>query len=144
MDHIAVGLFLRGKAASLDLHLPAPFDSSTYRFLSNGERSDGDTANYYHTRFSHKLTRDPSASLRGIQRAIEAGARVTVGSGFKDRNFAVAYCDWMIALTFGRLDVPADGGTKHTWSISRAPIKTHVPLHELQERVNARKTTSSP
>ena len=56
--------------------------------------------------------------------------------GFLDRNIDVAKsADFIVAYTFGPGDVPADGGTRHTWfqSIKLRPDakRVHIPIQSL-------------
>jgi hypothetical protein len=128
-DHIAVSLYLAGYAGHLVLHLPADYDNG--KFVEEGSRSPGSTANYYHKLFSKKMGRN---TLPAIQKAADLGASIRVNvNGFKARNSDVAADakDGVIALTFGEGDTPKDGGTFDTWNKSTAPFKVHIPIGEL-------------
>jgi len=105
-DHMAVMAYLDKELDGLILHLPAEFHRG--RFVEKtGDRFDpGRTANYYHAMFSTAVGTD---SLAQIARAIEKGASVTVGAGFKSRNTTVANdSTHMLAFTFGTDAAPAD------------------------------------
>ena len=111
-DAIAVVLYLTGYCADLELYLPCEFDIENRCYVQESEYNSydsGRTANYYHSLFTKKRGID---SLEEIARAIEKGAKVTVGHGFKDRNTMVAQADGIIALTFGNQRVVKDGGTE--------------------------------
>lgn len=93
-DHIAVKAFLDGRVAALHLHFPATFVAR--KFQGAG---DGEIANYYHAKFAAVRGVD---SLREIEQAIEKGAKVTVGRGFRARNLAVGRdTSHLLAFTFG-------------------------------------------
>ena len=147
-DHVAVRLFLDGKADSLTLYLPCRFDldvpwfeeTSEDRHVNYSEEgtetvgSEARVANFYHRRFSGVLRRDRTeTTLHELAEAIRRGARVIVGEGFKSRNYGVGHTEALLAFTFGEGKVPADGGTAHTWRTSAAPLKVHVPLGTLLE-----------
>lgn len=128
-DHVAVWAYLEGHVEKLTLHLPAPFDGKYFR---GAYGTSGGTCNYYHDKFSHVLGLD---SLVHIQMAKAKGATIThqpVAQGYgamAARNRLVAAdCTHMIAFTFGRGDVPADGGTKMTWDMAADKYRVHVPL----------------
>lgn len=136
-DHIAVELFLHGVGRSLTLHLPAPLVRVGQRLEYDEAVEAGRTANYYHRLFDEKV---PGFARSGVWQsmacldlALARGAVAHTGNGFHDRNLRVGDCDVLIALTFGRGAVPKDGGTKHCWDHSMAPLKLHVPLDELAE-----------
>ena len=130
-DHVAVSLWLSDWGfKALHLHFPAPFVNS--RFQARGERSAGAISNFYHYVFGMKMKRDRKVTLRGIQRAIDEGAVTTVSRGFYARNRLVGDVDAVLAYTWGEsYDHPKDGGTRHTWDHSGAPVKIHVPLSSL-------------
>ena len=127
-DHLAVALFLEGKVEKLTLHLPAPFIKLRFKGVYG---SSGNAANYYHQNFSSAIGEN---TLRQISDcfALE-GCDFTVepeAPGYKgmfSRNAKVATADTLFAYTFGQSDVPADGGTKHTWDKCKG-IKYHVTL----------------
>lgn len=105
-DHIAVSLFLHGKASSLTLCLPGPFNG---RF----QGKDGSIANHYHNLFSKEIG---FSSLAGIQKAIDKGAIVTVHNSFRERNTQIAKRA-NILIAFGRGGVsPTTSGTLDTWN----------------------------
>tara|TARA_R110002126_G_scaffold106240_1_gene241098 strand:+ start:244 stop:717 length:474 start_codon:yes stop_codon:yes gene_type:complete len=129
-DHLAVSLFLGDSSFELELYLPAPFKNALYVQLVDHYMDPGRISNYYHGKFGKKMS-DSHATLRGIQRAIDAGAMVKVSKGFKARNLIVSGSDILLAYTWGEGDVPKDGGTKHTWDHSTASVKVHIPLSSL-------------
>lgn len=130
-DHLAVHLFLTGHARALTLHLPAPFDG---KFVGPKD-SAGTTANFYHLNFS--MIRGVNSFIE-LARAIDNAAEVTYESAkvgyrsFKDRNSKVAKADTMLAYTFSNMSVPADGGTKDTWSKCKGH-RTHISLPILSD-----------
>jgi hypothetical protein len=134
-DHVAVDLFLSGEADSLTLHLPAAFilDSNCFvRSCFDGRSDAGRTADHYHRLFSKKLlAAGKESSFFDLAAAITEGARVFVYGGFHARNIPVGKVDVLLAATFGRGAVPADGGTAHTWANSPAPKKVHIPIEGL-------------
>lgn len=129
-DHLAVSLMITGWAGDLTLHLPAPFDRSA-RIFRGPPNSAASAANYYHQLFSQTIARD---TLQQIHEALYhphttfTQENEMVGyRGMFARNAKVAQCEEMIAYTFGKGDVPADGGTKDTWDKCQGH-KTHVTL----------------
>jgi len=134
-DHLSVSLFLFGHAGEITLHLPAPFVNG--RFVDSGFKSAGSAANYYHGLFSQIIGRD---TLGQIAQVIEMGqvqgnrfvhiecepASPGIGGMFA-RNSKVAVADEMLAYTFGKGDIPADGGTLDTWNKCNGK-KTHISL----------------
>lgn len=135
-DHVAVSIYLMYKNGTLplankitlDLHLPAPYENGAF-IAGDNWRSPGSTSNYYHRLFRKRCGGNPVA---GIGLAASLGARLHIHHGFKVRNIPVGRADILLAYTWGSGTVPADGGTKHTWSNSNAPIKIHFPLEALQ------------
>lgn len=127
-DHVAVVLFLAGRARSLMLHLPAPFDVTAARFEELSE--PGRIANYYHDLFDF---RTGWKARRAIVAAIAAGATITVSDGFRARNFLVGEVERLIAFTFSPDPRwPEGSGTRHTWNHSSARLKLHVPIDSLR------------
>lgn len=127
-DHIAVSLRL-GKLPyeNLHLHFPAPFVGGKY---VGGRGSPGGTANWYHEKFSAKMGAN---TLDGISRVLKLpGVESHVYEGFHARNLLIADVDFLLAFTFSPGAWPKDGGTAHTWRNSRAALKLHVPLTELE------------
>jgi len=128
-----VVLFLEHfEEAMLTLHLPCNWNEKSRKFHDNGSKdwqtNPGHTANHYHDGFSRTVGRD---TLLDIETAKLLGATLdTSHRGFHARNTYVARSQYLIAFTFGTGDVPKDGGTKYTWSLSHA-IKVHVPLQSL-------------
>lgn len=132
-DHVAVDLFLRPitDRPMLDLCLPAVpvgggFEDSGVR---DWRSNPGGTANHYHRKFSRRLWGDPDRSLGEIDEALgRLGCNSSFREGFHARNELVAMrANAMLAFTMAKGPTPADGGTKHTWSLFRGP-KLHVPL----------------
>ena len=130
-DHLAVFLFLYGHADRITLHLPAPLNDT--QFLGQFGTAGG-AANYYHGLFSRAIDRDTLADVIECARAEKCdGTFEPAGSGMSamfQRNQKVAQCGSMIAYTWGEGDLPADGGTRHTWDRCRG-TKVHVPLGSL-------------
>lgn len=160
-DHVAVDLFLGRKVDRLELHLPCRFITETAhrvwiashagpapRYLCFDEHvEEGRIANRYHDAFSKHFPPTGvlpgySRSLLDIDKAIMRGATIWQYEveGFKARNYAVGRVDVVIAQTFGRGFVPADGGTAHTWRNSVAPLKIHIPIGELQKPAPAQQS----
>lgn len=132
-DHLAVELFLSGYASALTLHLPAPMNEAQTQFVGE-HKSAGGAANYYHRMFSNVLGRPTildisrAANMEHCDGSFEPSG---IGMGaFFARNAKVAKVDQMLAYTFGQGDVPADGGTKHTWDLCKGQ-KLHVTLPDL-------------
>lgn len=127
-DHVAVSLFLMNKANSLTLYLPDTFEN-----IWNAVNGDAGIAHYYHQLFSAQLADDRFATLRGLERAIKAGASIKIGKGFKDRNLLAAnVAEFVIAMTFNDDSIPKDGGTLHTWTHCNPSIpKHHINLFNL-------------
>lgn len=126
-DHVAVVLFLAGRARSLTLYLPCEFDLRSARFVENAR--DGCTSNYYHDLFAR---RTGWRSMAMISEAARLGAEIVVVPGFKSRNIPVGDCDRLVAFTFGKGSLPEDGGTRHCWDRSTAPDKIHTPIDSLR------------
>lgn len=131
-DHLAVELALCGHVDQLTLHLPAPFD----KCFVGPHGSAGAISNFYHHHFSRIIGR---RSLSDIEKVIQMiGVTVTYEPVSRDastmfsRNLKVASCERMLAYTFGRCGVPADGGTKDTWNKCRG-IRTHIELPIFEE-----------
>ena len=129
-DHIAVSLFLMNIPCikSLTIYVPCSFNGECF----DNEVRDGGVANYYHRKFSDRLTGENHHTLAGIQRAIDRGATlITVDGGFFARNKLVAESsEYLIAYTFNHGSIPKDGGTKHTWDLCKSK-KIHVNLFNL-------------
>ena len=130
-DHLSVSLYLMDVAESLTLYFPCEWDIDRCKYQENISTYNGvpRTANYYHQLFSNKMGEN---TLAGIQKAVDKGAvYYEVEGGFWSRNLSVGKVDAIIAYTFGEGDVPKDGGTKHTWDYSTAPIKVHRSIQRL-------------
>jgi hypothetical protein len=134
-DHIAVALFLSGKATRLTLHLPAPMAPMA---RMNGPHcylgpwgSAGAAANYYHQRFSFAVGFDSLQQINAALAMIGTDSTTEPEARGYDamfvRNLKVAQADTLIAYTFGTGLAPADGGTANTWSKARG-AKVHVSL----------------
>lgn len=152
-DHLAVSLFLAGKAAELQLHFPCQFHIdeqenwmwskklSVPGFADSGERNfisnPGGTLNYYHRLFSEKMQAN---TMAGIAQAIQKGGVMSVhypmragGSALHERNLAIGRnLDRLYAFTWGEEKAPRDGGTGHCWSMSNSKTKLHIPLHTMR------------
>lgn len=124
-DHVAVMLWLAGKCRSLTLYLPAEFGNLPPYGLRFQGHPDAKVINRYHLLFSQRCGID---SFSHIDWARQAGARLVVVPGFKNRNMPVGDVDRLVAHTFATGAVPKDGGTRHTWNHSRATTKIHLPI----------------
>ena len=131
-DHLAVAIFnnsklLTGIKVHLELELPCEFINGKY----NDKDSTGSTANYYHTKFAGKLSKDNLGSLKGIKKALNSNdCTFTVSEGFKERNLLVGKdCDYLLAYTFNKGKEPAVGsGTYHCWINSNCKNKEHYSI----------------
>jgi len=127
-DHVAVALFLSGKAKQLRLELPCEFNHRTGRFTTS---ELGQYFSRLHEQFSQTARID---SLADIARALQtAGCKSTVHRGFMARNNQVAkQAQYVLALSWSRGQEPDSGGTLYTWKrCSRATVKIHVSLEDL-------------
>lgn len=112
-DHLCVGLFNAGFVQYLELALPCHFDFDKNQFVEEGFKSCGNTANYYHRRFSKMMGKNSLEELSIAQNG--QFCVTTIGKGFLDRNKVVAAkADIMLALTFGNKEICRDGGTSNT------------------------------
>jgi hypothetical protein len=119
-DHVAVELFLNKdkyeliapKIKGLELHLAAPFDEDTNRYLDTGARdwraNPGRSENRYHDLFCEKLG-DPDRSFRELRAAIDGGASVKVYNGFHQRNTYIATANYLLAFSWGRKNLKMEG-----------------------------------
>lgn len=128
---------MRGFGDALTLHLPAPFHVN--RDFFDDSRFDesfeaGSTANYHHHRFSERMSDEwLQNSFAELAYVVQTGmAHVETHDGFHARNLLVGQVDVVLAATFGKGNVPSDGGTAHTWRNSPAKVKIHIPIGELQ------------
>lgn len=126
-DHLAITLYLLGFADSLTLYFPCLWIPD---FGFDSQNPAGKTANYYHNQFSTKLGSKPTATLQGIQKAINKGAVChEIEAGFHARNILVGKdLDLLIAYTFSSTGLPKNGGTSHCWKNSNAIQKIHRNL----------------
>ena len=129
-DHVAVWAFGTGLVAGLSLHLPAPFQNGQFK---GGRGTSGGACNYYHELFSRAMDFDSLDHLR--QATMLKNINLTTqreASGYSamfSRNKLVAeQCTHMVAFTFGKGDVPEDGGTKMTWDLAVAKDRCHVTI----------------
>lgn len=133
-DHLAVRYGLQHNIPVV-IHLPALL------LPNNGfiDTKAGRTANYYHHLFSKIIKQD---SLKQLYEVIVGDKNsFTISDGFFARNALVANCDVMIAYTFGPFSSAGiqhstkaglqDGGTAHTWNLSKSLEKYHFSLCEL-------------
>lgn len=128
-DHVAVWTYLNDGRVGLELHLPAVYDMRFERYQEGSDfQNPGRVSNYYHKLFSKVIFDNEHETLAQIAGAIKAKAVVKTGGGFKERNIEVGKADIIWAFTWGEGAVPKEGGTKHTWDNSKAPIKIHYPL----------------
>jgi len=134
-DHLAVSIFNSGysfgktKPCDLVLCLPCYFRSAefdTSRGTAN-QRKTAHTANYYHDKFEEKTGEH---SLQQIYIALQNGAHQMVRDGFFERNKEVAKLatDLLLAFTFKQGNEPKQGGTLHTWRMSRAKERKHFNI----------------
>lgn len=136
-DHLAVELFLSGRAEKLTLHLPAPFNEQRTHHFLGPENSAASAANYYHDKFTKATGIN---SRYQIAEALKmAGCTFTEQpaaagyGGMFARNVLVARdAQACLAYTWGEGSEPADGGTKFTWDRVNGR-KVHVSLLSLQE-----------
>lgn len=131
-DHVAVTLFLRGKVAGLELHLPCAWDAAKNQFVDTGSShwaaNPGRTANAYHRKFTTVLGR---SSMNEIATARARGAVFATHDGFHARNTVLAReCDRTISLTWAEGDAPTSGGSLDQWR-KCLKAKEHVSLHTL-------------
>ena len=132
-DHLATHLFLTGLVARMTLHLPAPLQSGHF---AGPFRSSGSAATYYHHRFSEVIgTRSIEELERCVARRECQLTQQPVAVGYRgmfERNKLVARdAGAILAYTWGDGDVPADGGTRHTWDQCDAQARWHIRLNDL-------------
>lgn len=148
-DHTAV--LIRPHCARLFLQLPCKWDVNKRAYhdtnINNFQTNPGGTSNYYHRLFSKKwaegfepiyknnfnsLEQLHECYLEAHKPGINPSERSVIWcdnfKGFFDRNLQVGKVDKLIAFTFNKGSIPKDGGTKHTWDNSNAPIKLHFDL----------------
>lgn len=135
-DHSTIAAW--NKTQRIFLHLPCPWDPEKKQFRDTGERdwrtNPGGTANYYHRAFQKVVGFSSLEDLHQMWKLSTVPGRLVIWcehKGFFERNNLVGNVDKIIAFTFGPGDVPADGGTKHTWDNSRAPTKIHLSLRNV-------------
>lgn len=142
-DHVAVRLFLDDYVPALTLHLPVALEETafatndTWSFKTN----PGYSANKYHKSFTDAMGVDTIAELHA---AIDKGAETHVYKGFHARNRVVSKAEYMIAFTWGEGNVPAKGGTAHTWGLSISSSKVHIPLASLPFKRKAERVEQGP
>ena len=129
-DHLAVELFLRGKAAALKLYLPAPIENG---WFLGPYKSAASAANFYHGDFSAVIGHHSIGEIvLAAQKETCTGTCEPVAAGYGAmfvRNNKVAKdCEILLAYTFGEGDVPADGGTKDTWDKATQAERIHISL----------------
>lgn len=130
-DHLAVELFLAGRAKLLTLHFPTPFNKTKHTFEGIGLGS-ASAAIYYHKQFTKATGID---SLRQISSALamdgclrtEQPPAAGYGGMFARNDLVARDAEACLAYTWGEGKEPADGGTKYTWDrvVGR---KVHVSL----------------
>jgi len=113
-DHLAVRLFLKGKAEKLTLHLPCAWAGT--KFADTGvfdwKTNPGGTANALHRKFQANTGIE---SFKELAAAIaNPNCTTTVSPGFHARNALMAKANALVALTFGRRNAVKDGGTANT------------------------------
>lgn len=129
-DHLAVRLWVldKPKFAGCRLYLPCDFANSQF----DVRHPCGKTLNELHNECSEKLKTNTLVEI-GTAPGIELCMK---SRSFYERNARVAAdAQYMIALTWGKsTTIPADGGTKHTWSCAKnidSKHKVHIPLCSL-------------
>lgn len=134
-DHLAIHLHLKHNESKLTLHFPCKWDKEKTQYLDNGfyhwSKNPGKTANTYHKQFGKKIGEN---TLQQIQLALSNGATcIDTYAGFHDRNKAVGQCQYMLAFSFGEGESPTDGGTSHTWKLSKCISKLHCSIPKLRK-----------
>jgi hypothetical protein len=132
MDHVAVSLYIMGKADSLTLYFPCKWSSFSERF--EGSTFTAGVACHYHHQFSHVMTggRSRGRTMHGITLAIEKGAKYhEITEGFKARNLLVGKTDILLCFHWGEGVGPPPGGSRHTWDNSNASEKWYVSIESL-------------
>jgi hypothetical protein len=153
-DHVVVQLVLMGvcSPSHLTVYLPATLTDGHYTGLGDSAVKTASTANYYHGLFSQTIQRSSMSELAEMEKM---GATLIPGNGsFHARNADVARaCNdgALLAFTFGSeftkqppwsiREFPSstkakdaglkDGGTAHTFDVSKAPRKFHCRLGDM-------------
>jgi hypothetical protein len=144
-DHIALTVW-EESGCHLELHFAAPWDADNKCYAErekNSKYCPGRTGNYYHERFSRRMAQQGDEqnlwselnSLEHLHYATQhPDCTIVVTKGFKNRNTKVAKVDRVIAFTFGRGEIPKDGGTKDTWdkAVRNGAICKHFSLTEVK------------
>ena len=122
-DHVAIRMHLDRPETKLTVWAPC-FMRQDGRFLE--KNNVGRLANRLHHQFSQATGMDSFADLSRVRNSVDMRC-----SGFHQRNERIADgCDYMIAFSWASGAEPTEGGTRHTWSLCRAP-KIHVPMGSL-------------
>lgn len=133
-DDIVPILHDTGKFAGMELYLPSRWDDKKKCF-NGSSHPDGYSLNNYHEVYSKVVYKDPNHSLHRLNRLKNSPNVVFHDEpiGFLSRNTLVARdCDYMIAFTFGKGNIPKIGGTSNTWKQSKKScIKIHIPIDSL-------------
>jgi hypothetical protein len=133
-DHIAVSLHKDPELKlPLTLFFPADWDFTKQCYCGNQAAS---TANYYHEKFSRDVGVN---TLTGLEQALlDKNVTYFVNlKGFLERNIQVAtLADVVLAFTFGKGEVPKDGGTRHTWDRCEGKLRIHVPINQFIDDQN--------
>lgn len=133
-DHLAVQLYLDGLVAGIIIHFPAPFFNSKY--VEHSSKSAGSAANYYHNKMSNVLGYNTLSQISEVLACAATDKNVEstfqpAQAGYQGmfaRNKLIAEsATRMLAFTYAKGDVPADGGTKDTWDNFQGP-KKHIPI----------------
>lgn len=140
IDHVAVRLYLENifsddnnKFAGLQLHLPCPIikDINTNKYIFSPNSTAGTMLNSLHSNFCNKM----GSNFHSIEDIISVQALNAViisnYNGFLDRNKAVSKSEYIIAYTFNNSNIPKEGGTKHTWDLSKSNHKYHFSLYNI-------------
>lgn len=139
-DHVAVHTWLEfQKELKLFLYLPCKWDAAKHQFLDTNVRdykqNPGGTSNYYHKLFSPKVNFNSLEEINTCYKLQQETRQVVIfdnGKGFFDRNIQVGKVDVLLAFTFNNANIPADGGTLHTWKYSTAAEKIHFDLNKVK------------
>ncbi len=112
-DHVAVALFLAGKARNLLLELPCKWDKAKSCFDCKSE--EGQRLNQLHRSFSRVRGVDSLAEIQAASKL--PGFMCQVRRGFLRRNDALAKeCMYLVALGWSETGKPESGGTLYTWN----------------------------
>lgn len=137
-DHLAIWAWHQGLLEGLTVHLPAPWARG--KGFYDARARCGSVSNYHHGRFSqiiqqNTLAQIEEAAMHPDTLFTEAPATNDLSQFFVRNSMVVEELtgphDAMLAYTWGRGNVPADGGTNDTWNKFRSQRKLHIPLFSL-------------